>query len=75
MSQLFSILLMVFGGLTLANVFKYRQIYQLSTAPIGIIIAVAVFLFLLTFLGCCGAFMENSCMLMTVGGRHCNELA
>lgn len=54
-----------------AQVFLNQTISQ-ETTPASllpvVIIAVGVFLFLVAFVGCCGACKENSCLMITVSG-------
>ena len=57
---------MTYGGLVIGNVFEWKALYNVSNAPFIILIGVGAVLFVLTFMACCGAFMENTCMLMTV---------
>lgn len=62
---IFSILLMTYGGLVIGNVFEWKRLYQVTNAPFIVLIGVGAVLFLITFMACCGAFMENTCMLMS----------
>lgn len=62
-------LLIVVGSLMLGKVVKYKTLDQLSPAPFAVLVALGVILLLLTFLPCCGAFIENTCMLKTVTAR------
>lgn len=58
-----------------AQVFLNQTISQ-ETTPASllpvVIIAVGAFLFLVAFVGCCGACKENSCLMITVseGGQR-----
>lgn len=43
---------------------SFIQTGELSTPP-NLFIAVGVFIFIIAFLGCCGAYRENHCMILT----------
>lgn len=65
------VLLIVFGSLVLTNNAGVMHIpVDLVEFPQGIPIAAIVLgaiIFLISFLGCCGACKENNCMTMLVG--------
>ncbi|XP_038052417.1 CD151 antigen-like [Patiria miniata] len=62
-----SIILIAIGGYVLNNSSKYDNLFGESsntlTVVCGFLIGVGCFIFLVGFLGCCGACMENGCFL------------
>ncbi len=62
-----SIILIAVGGYVLSNSAKYSDLFGDDTNTLavvcGTIIGIGCFIFLVGFLGCCGASTENSCFL------------
>jgi CD63 antigen len=60
------IFLTTVGVSTLNNGFKYLTLVETSsfTAPPKLFIALGVIMFVIAFLGCCGAYSENHAMIM-----------
>jgi len=61
---LFSVLVLVYSGLMISGINNYQKL-GLPTAPFIVLAVVGSFLLVLTFMACCGALMENQCMLNT----------
>lgn len=57
---------MVFGGLAYNKIAKVQTVTPISVAPAVVFIALGAVVVFITFLACCGALMENQCMLNTV---------
>lgn len=66
--QICGILLIVFGSLMVSEIKNFSNIDETFTAnSVAIIILVlGCLIFLVAFIGCCGAIQENSCALSTV---------
>lgn len=60
------IVLIIIGALVHNENYTYFLNSRYVTAP-NILIAVGCIIFILAFLGCCGAVKENHCMVMTFG--------
>lgn len=61
------ILLIVFGSLVLSHLGDIRDIadtFKTSSIPITIIV-IGCIIFIISFVGCCGAIRENTCLTMT----------
>lgn len=58
----FGIILMFIGGLALNNLKDVSELFQTSL-PVGVVV-VGLFIFILSFFGCCGAAIENKFMLL-----------
>lgn len=60
-------MLLVLGSFIYVGVSDYADKIPpaIAAVPIALII-LGVFIFLVSFLGCCGAIKSNKCMLMTV---------
>ncbi|XP_037946577.1 23 kDa integral membrane protein-like [Teleopsis dalmanni] len=61
------ILLIVFGSIMLSHIGEFdgfEQTFQAHSVPIVIVVLGCV-VFIIAFLGCCGAIRENSCCTMT----------
>src|SRR5690349_18198879 len=59
---------MIHGGLALTKVSELRSILSnkyLSDVVPMIVLCIGVFIFLISFLGCCGALQSNICLLET----------
>ncbi|XP_055858692.1 23 kDa integral membrane protein-like [Episyrphus balteatus] len=61
------ILLIVFGSLVLSNLGDIRDFadtFETSSIPISIIV-IGCIIFIISFVGCCGAIREDTCLTMT----------
>ncbi|RWS29183.1 CD63 antigen-like protein, partial [Leptotrombidium deliense] len=63
--QICGILLIVFGAQSLHQTTTIREVIDTPDTSAIFCIVIGVILFLIAFLGCCGAFRENHCMLIT----------
>lgn len=66
--QLAGIVLIIYGGLSLAKITELRSILSndhLSDTVPTIVIGIGVFIFIISFLGCCGVWQSNICLLET----------
>lgn len=63
--QICGIALIIIGALVHNETYTYFLNSKYVTAP-NILIAIGCIIFVLAFLGCCGAVKENHCMVMTV---------
>jgi len=61
---LFSVLVLVYSGIMISSINSFHK-FNLPTAPFIVLAVVGSFLLVLTFMACCGAVMENQCMLNT----------
>ena len=62
------ILLIVFGSIMVANIghiSNLPQSIEANSVPIVILILGCI-IFIIAFMGCCGAIRENTCLTMTV---------
>lgn len=67
LSLVCGILLIVFGSLLISNLSDIKNIaetFHTSSIPIAII-AIGCIIFIISFVGCCGAIRENTCLTMT----------
>jgi len=62
---IFAILLIVFGAQSLHQTVTIREVIDTPDTSAVSCIVIGVLLFVIAFLGCCGAFRENHCMLIT----------
>lgn len=61
--------LMTAGGIAQAQYHKWYSFFNGDTVSgPALVIVVGVFIFLVAFFGCCGAYQESYCMLMTYSG-------
>jgi CD63 antigen len=60
-------ILLVYAGLTaIARIGQYQLLIEETPYNVAItLVIVGFFIFLIAFLGCCGAIRENYCMLVT----------
>ncbi|XP_058982330.1 23 kDa integral membrane protein-like [Musca domestica] len=61
------ILLIIFGSIMISSIGDIKDVvsaYETHTVPIAIIVLGCI-IFVISFLGCCGAIRENSCCTMT----------
>ncbi|KAI1286166.1 CD63 antigen [Halotydeus destructor] len=61
--MLFSVLLIVYSACSIGQLNAYHRVIDDSYAPYVSLIVVGSLLLLVTFFACCGAFMENTCLL------------
>jgi hypothetical protein len=66
--QILGAVMVGIGVSTLTNGFKYFKMLEVGSfdAPPKLMIAIGVIMFLVAFLGCCGAWTENHHMIMAV---------
>lgn len=66
--QIAGISLIIYGGLSLFKITKLKTFLpndHLSDTIPSIVVCIGVFIFLISFFGCCGAFQSNICLLDT----------